>query len=58
MVRTRRSVRTASGTQVRQPIDTKSVGRWKNCESHLAGLFAALPRQERPDPTEPQAGRS
>jgi hypothetical protein len=38
-----RPVRTASATQVRQPVYTKSVGRWKNYERELAALFAALP---------------
>ena len=33
---THRAVRTASVTQVRQPIYKKSVGRWKNYEVHLA----------------------
>jgi tetratricopeptide (TPR) repeat protein len=41
--RTRRAVRTASVAQVRQPVYTKSVGRWKNYATHLADLFAALP---------------
>ena len=40
---TQRPVRTASVTQVRQPVYTKSVARWKNYESALATLFAALP---------------
>ena len=40
---TRRPVRTASITQVRQPIYRRSVARWKNYESELADLFAALP---------------
>ena len=40
---TQRTVRTASGTQVRQPIYQRSVGRWKNYEHELADLFAALP---------------
>jgi hypothetical protein len=44
--RTRRVVRTASVSQVRQPVYTRSVGRWKNYEAHLADLFAALPREE------------
>ena len=44
--RTRRSVRTASVTQVRQPIYTKSVARWKNYERELADLFAGLPLAE------------
>jgi tetratricopeptide (TPR) repeat protein len=41
--RTRRPVRTASLVQVRQPIYTRSIGRWKNYATHLADLFAALP---------------
>ncbi len=41
--RTQRPVRTASVAQVRQPIYTKSVARWKNYEYELAELFAALP---------------
>ena len=38
----RRSVRTASLAQVRRPIYTNSVGRWKNYEKELAPLKAAL----------------
>jgi hypothetical protein len=41
--RTQRPVRTASVTQVRQPIYSRSVGRWKNYETALADLFARLP---------------
>jgi tetratricopeptide (TPR) repeat protein len=41
--RTRRTVRTASFAQVRQPVYPSSVGRWKNYERELADLFAALP---------------
>jgi hypothetical protein len=41
--RTRRQVRTASLTQVRQPLYRQSVARWKNYESALAELFAGLP---------------
>jgi len=41
--RTRRPVRTASFTQVRQPIYHSSVGRWRNYQSELADLFASLP---------------
>jgi hypothetical protein len=37
-----RPVRTASMTQVRQPIYTRSVARWKNYEAALAPLFAQL----------------
>jgi tetratricopeptide (TPR) repeat protein len=39
---TSRPVRTASFRQVRQPIYARSRGRWKNYESELADLFAAL----------------
>jgi tetratricopeptide (TPR) repeat protein len=49
--RTRRSVRTASVTQVRQPIYTKSVARWKHYEHLLAELFQSLPVEE-PRPLE------
>lgn len=38
----RRPIRTASVTQVRQPIYTQSVGRWKNYEGSLTELFAKL----------------
>jgi tetratricopeptide (TPR) repeat protein len=41
--RTERTVRTASVTQVRQPIYTRSVARWRHYERDLADLFAALP---------------
>jgi hypothetical protein len=36
----RRQVRTASVTQVPQPIYRQSVARWKNYASALAPLFA------------------
>jgi tetratricopeptide (TPR) repeat protein len=39
---TRRPVRTASVTQVRQPLYTRSVARWKHYENDLQPLFAAL----------------
>jgi len=42
--RSPRPVRTASSIQVRQPVYRSSVGRWKNYESELADLFAALPQ--------------
>ena len=42
--RNNRAVRTASLVQVRGPVYTSSVGRWKNYESELAELFEALPR--------------
>jgi Tfp pilus assembly protein PilF len=37
-----RAVRTMSKLQVRQPIYTRSVGRWKRYEAHLGALKAAL----------------
>lgn len=39
---TKRAVRTASLSQVRQPIYGSSVGRWRNYEKHLGPLKAAL----------------
>jgi tetratricopeptide (TPR) repeat protein len=41
--KTRRPVRTASVTQVRQPVYRKSVARWRNYSGLLADLFSALP---------------
>jgi tetratricopeptide (TPR) repeat protein len=38
-------VRTASVTQVRQPVYTHSVGRWKKYEQALGTLFSRLPQQ-------------
>jgi tetratricopeptide (TPR) repeat protein len=40
--RTERPVRTASATQVRQPIYQTSVGRWRKFEKFLGPLFAEL----------------
>jgi tetratricopeptide (TPR) repeat protein len=40
--RTRRAIRTASATQVRQPIYRRSVGRWRNYQKPLRPLFARL----------------
>jgi hypothetical protein len=40
---TRRPVRTASITQVRQPIYQRSVARWRNYERELSDLFAEVP---------------
>ena len=34
--------RTSSVAQVRQPLYSRSVGRWKNYEHSLAPLFARL----------------
>ena len=40
---TARPVRTASVTQVRQPLYRRSLARWKNYEATLGDLFASLP---------------
>jgi tetratricopeptide (TPR) repeat protein len=48
--RLRRPIRTASVTQVRQPVYTHSVGRWRKYERQLADLFARLPESDRPSP--------
>ncbi len=40
--KTERPVLTASFWQVRQPLYSSSVGRWKNYESHLGPLLKAL----------------
>jgi tetratricopeptide (TPR) repeat protein len=40
--RTERTVQTSSAWQVRQPIYTRSVGRWRNYQRHLGPLFEAL----------------
>ncbi len=37
---TARPVRTASLTQVRQPLYRQALARWKHYEVHLADLFA------------------
>ena len=39
---TRRTVATASYNQVRKPIYTKSVNRWKNYENHIGRLINTL----------------
>ncbi len=41
-----RPIRTASVTQVRQPVYKRSVARWKNYEPSLGELFAMLPVRE------------
>jgi tetratricopeptide (TPR) repeat protein len=38
----RNTVRTSSGWQVRQPMYSTAVGRWRNYEQHLAPLLKAL----------------
>jgi tetratricopeptide (TPR) repeat protein len=40
--KTERPVLTASGWQVRQPLYTRSVGRWRHYERHLRPLLEAL----------------
>ncbi len=40
--KTERTVQTASAWQVRQPIYTRSVGRWKNYEKHLPAMMEGL----------------
>jgi len=40
--KTDRPVRTASVTQVREPVHTRSVQRWKNYEKSLGTIFSAL----------------
>jgi tetratricopeptide (TPR) repeat protein len=44
--RGKRAVRTASAVQVRQPLYTTSVGRWRHYERSLAMLLTALPEQQ------------
>ena len=39
---TERPVRTASSEQVRQPIYSKSINRWRNYEQHLGELVEVL----------------
>ena len=43
---TKRQVRTASIEQVRQPINKKSIGAWKNYEQYLSELIATLKYQQ------------
>jgi hypothetical protein len=40
--KTDRPVRTASATQVRQPIYTSAVGRWRAYQDRLGPLLSAL----------------
>jgi hypothetical protein len=54
-----RPVRTASVTQVRQPIYKRSVARWKNYEPALASLFRRLPPPlDEPSSSAPPCGRT
>jgi len=43
---TERTVATVSHWQVRQPIYSSSIGRWRKYEQHLGPLFAALEESE------------
>jgi tetratricopeptide (TPR) repeat protein len=43
---TKRPIRTASATQVRQPIYKSAVGRWRVYEQHLGPLLTALESAE------------
>jgi Sulfotransferase family len=45
---TSRPVRTASVAQVRQPVHTRSVARWKNYEPDLGQLFQQLGAESSP----------
>jgi len=40
--KTPRAVRTASNVQVRNPLSTQAIGRWKKYRAHLGPLFKAL----------------
>jgi tetratricopeptide (TPR) repeat protein len=53
--RTARPIRTASLTQVRQPIYSRSVARWKNYETELADLFERLRNVTGAAPSEAEA---
>ncbi len=52
--KTERPVRTASVTQVRQPIYTGAIGRWRRYAEDLAPLLAAL---DMPAPAKGSTGR-
>jgi hypothetical protein len=46
--RSLRPVTTASSVQVRQPIYSTSVGRWKHYQRSLATLLSAIPAGQCP----------
>ena len=46
--RSARAVQSPSRWQVRQPVHTRSVGRWRHYADHLAPLLEALDAQEAP----------
>ena len=37
-----KAVATASAVQVREPVHTRSIGRWRRYESQLAPMLATL----------------
>ena len=43
--KTKRQVRTASIEQVRQPINNKSIGAWKNYKEYLSVLITSLEKK-------------
>ncbi len=51
--RTERPVRTASATQVRQPIYRSAIGRWRVYEPYLQPLLAELNRPDQANPDTP-----
>jgi hypothetical protein len=48
---TQRRIRTASVVQVRQPLYSRSLDRWRNYETTLGELFRLLPSLETPAPS-------
>jgi len=52
----KRSARTASEDQIRRPIYTSSIGRWKSYESHLGPLIAAMGRSGSREAASPPTG--
>ena len=48
--RSERGVQTPSRWQVKQPIYTRSIGRWRHYQDHLAPLLAVLAPDAYPQP--------
>ena len=44
--KTKRAVSTLSSDQVRKPVYTSSIGRWKNYESHIGALIEGLGKRD------------
>lgn len=44
--KTKRAVSTLSSDQVRKPVYTSSIGRWKNYESHIGALIDGLGKRD------------